>query len=126
VSFTASAVDLVDGPVTVQCAPPSGSTFPLGTTTVTCTAIDAHGNTATATFTVKVQDTTPPAIGAAPDVTAEATGPTGAVVTFPMPAATDAVGPVTVTCDPASGSLFSLGETMVTCTAVDGAGNAAT
>ncbi|MEK6321839.1 MAG: HYR domain-containing protein [Acidobacteriota bacterium] len=32
----------------------SGSTFPLGTTTVTCTATDASGNTATCSFTVTV------------------------------------------------------------------------
>ena len=39
----------------------SGATFPLGTTTVTCTATDAHGNTATGSLTVTVHDTTPPA-----------------------------------------------------------------
>src|SRR5581483_4551888 len=31
---------------TVACAPPSGSTFAVGTTTVTCTASDSSGNTA--------------------------------------------------------------------------------
>jgi len=40
------------GAVTSVCSPPSGSTFPVGTTTVTCTAIDASGNTAQCTFTV--------------------------------------------------------------------------
>ncbi len=40
--------------VTVVCNPPSGSTFPVGTTTVTCTATDASGNTATCSFTVTV------------------------------------------------------------------------
>jgi hypothetical protein len=55
VSFTAPAsADLVDGPVPVACTPASGSLFPVGTTTVTCTATDAHGNRATATFTVTV------------------------------------------------------------------------
>lgn len=38
--------------VTAVCSPPSGSIFPVGTTTVTCTATDASGNTATCTFTV--------------------------------------------------------------------------
>ena len=37
------------------CAPPSGSTFPLGTTTVNCAAVDPSGNRATCAFTVKVQ-----------------------------------------------------------------------
>jgi subtilisin-like proprotein convertase family protein len=38
--------------VTVACVPPSGSTLPIGVTTVTCTATDAAGNTATCSFTV--------------------------------------------------------------------------
>jgi hypothetical protein len=40
---------------TAVCAPASGSTFPVGTTTVTCTATDASGNTAQCSFTVMVQ-----------------------------------------------------------------------
>lgn len=40
--------------VTTACIPASGSTFPLGTTTVTCTATDTAGNTATCSFTVTV------------------------------------------------------------------------
>jgi HYR domain len=55
VSYNASAVDDVDGTVAVTCAPPSGSTFPIGTTSVTCTASDAAGNAASASFTVHVK-----------------------------------------------------------------------
>jgi hypothetical protein len=40
--------------VTVGCSPPSGTCFPLGATTVTCTATDASGNSATCSFTVTV------------------------------------------------------------------------
>jgi len=40
--------------VTVVCVPPSGSILPVGTTTVTCTATDASGNTATCSFSVTV------------------------------------------------------------------------
>ncbi|MDM5317031.1 HYR domain-containing protein [Fictibacillus sp. b24] len=36
------------------CSPPPGSLFPFGTTTVTCTATDAAGNSATCSFTVTV------------------------------------------------------------------------
>jgi hypothetical protein len=36
------------------CNPPSGSIFPVGTTTVTCTATDTSGNTAACSFTVTV------------------------------------------------------------------------
>lgn len=49
-----TAVDAVDGPVAVICTPPSGSLFPIGTTTVTCTASDSHGNTAVSSFAVIV------------------------------------------------------------------------
>jgi subtilisin-like proprotein convertase family protein len=38
--------------VTAACVPPSGSTFPVGTSSVTCTATDSTGNTATCSFTV--------------------------------------------------------------------------
>ena len=40
------------GVQSVVCDPPSGSTFPVGTITVTCTATDTSGNTATCSFTV--------------------------------------------------------------------------
>lgn len=41
----------------VVCAPPSGSTFPVGTTTVTATATDDCGNVAMSTFDVIVEPT---------------------------------------------------------------------
>jgi hypothetical protein len=62
VTFTAAASDLVSGVVPVPCTPPSGSTFALGTTTVTCSATDGSGNTATGSFAVTVRDSTGPAI----------------------------------------------------------------
>jgi hypothetical protein len=42
------------GLVTLTCNPEFGHFFPLGTTTVTCTATDPFGNTSTCTFTVTV------------------------------------------------------------------------
>jgi len=50
VSYAAPTVSGGIGTVTVVSNPPSGSTFPLGTTTVTCTASDGAGNHATCTF----------------------------------------------------------------------------
>ena len=47
----ATAADIVDGPLAATCDHASGDTFPVGVTTVTCYATDAHGNTGTATFT---------------------------------------------------------------------------
>jgi len=42
-------------PVTLTCNPASGSTFPIGTTTVTCTASDACDNRDVCSFTVTVE-----------------------------------------------------------------------
>ena len=139
VSYTdATAVDDVDGPVPVTCvdqtdqAHTSGDTFPLGTTTLTCTATDTADNTAQATFTITIEDTTAPTITVPDDITAEATGPTGRVVTYTAASATDVVDttvPVTCTSHPTaaltSGSTFPLGTTTLTCTATDTADNTA-
>ncbi len=54
VNYVATATDAVDPNPVVTCAPPSGSTFPVGTTVVSCDAIDASGNSATARFNVTV------------------------------------------------------------------------
>ena len=61
-----------------------------------------------------------------PKVTAEATGPDGAVVTYQAAASDDADGTVAVICSPASGSTFAIGTTPVQCSATDSAGNQAT
>ncbi|MFM8395908.1 MAG: HYR domain-containing protein, partial [Acidobacteriota bacterium] len=49
-----TAIDLVDGPVAVAADRSSGGLFPIGVTTVRFTAVDARGNSATASFTVTV------------------------------------------------------------------------
>jgi hypothetical protein len=54
VPFTATAVDAHDGAVGVTCNPGAGTLFPLGTTSVTCSAQDAAGNSVSATFPVTV------------------------------------------------------------------------
>lgn len=121
--------DLVDGAGTATCTPATNTTFGLGDTTVTCHATDAHGNPATATtFKVTVQDTTPPTIDAPANIdNVEATGPSGASVTFTLPATHDAVdGTGQATCDATSGATFPLGATTVHCNATDHAGNHAT
>lgn len=51
---TPTATDAKDGTVAVSCTPSSGSTFPVGQSTVNCEASDAAGNRARATFTVTV------------------------------------------------------------------------
>ncbi len=46
----------------VGCVPPSGSTFPLGNTPVSCTATDTSSNASQCGFNVAVVDTTPPVV----------------------------------------------------------------
>ena len=126
---TASASDNCAG-VTVSRSP-SGNTFPVGTTTVTWTATDWAGNTATATQTVTVVDNTPPVVTPPAAVTAY-TGPgatsCGTVVsdaTLGSASASDncpGIGAITRTGVP-SGNAFPVGQTTMTYSATDAHGN---
>ena len=58
--FTPIATDNFYPAPTVNVNPPSGSTFPVGTTLVTVTATDASGIVSQKTFTVTARDTTRP------------------------------------------------------------------
>jgi len=101
-----------------------GGFFPFGDTPVTVTARDAAGLVATCRFTVTVRDTTPPEPVCPGSATVEATSEHGARVSFPNPVASDTVTRApTLSVDPASGGLFTQGETLVTVTARDEAGN---
>src|SRR5262249_50118304 len=127
VPYTVTFTDPGGAIASSGCVPPPASTFPLGTTTVTCSAADLAGNTASASFTVSVVDTTPPVLSGLPaGIIVGATSPVGAVVSYPTPAAVDAVdGPVSVSCAPPSGSTFAVGTTPVECSASDAHGNRA-
>lgn len=125
VTFSATATDDVDGSVPVTADPPSGSPFPLGLTTVNLTASDAAGNVAPASFTITVEDTTPPVLSLPPAITAEATGPGGAAVSYAASALDLVSGDVAVTCSTAIGSIVPIGTTVVKCSASDAAGNVA-
>jgi hypothetical protein len=58
------------------------------------------------------------------NVTVDATSPAGATVTYTTPAAHDEdLSTVTVSCLPASGSTFAIGDTTVTCTETDSDGD---
>jgi serine protease len=61
VTYAASASDNCPG-VTIAYDIPSGTAFPVGVTTVTVTATDAHSNTSQCSFTVTVIDNEPPTI----------------------------------------------------------------
>lgn len=134
VALMASATDAEDEvlPVTLSAPgiivmpggpslPPSAA-FPMGDTTVSASSTDSNGATTTGSFTVRVRDTTAPAVTVPGNIVVEAAGMSGRVVTF-SPSATDAVGGVSLTSTPASGSLFPIGQTQVQVTATDAAGN---
>ena len=123
VDYTVSATDIVDPNPIVDCAPPPGATFPLGVTAVSCTATDNEGNTSSGGFDVTVLDEGLPLLDVPGDLVVEATGPTGAQVTFTVTATDDVDPDPLVVCAPASGTAFPLGATTVECTATDDVGN---
>jgi hypothetical protein len=61
-----TASDVVDPAPAVGCLPASGSSLPVGDTTVTCTATDASGNSSSASFTAHVAFVAPPPSGPPP------------------------------------------------------------
>lgn len=120
-----SAADAQDDPDPVAtCAPAAGTVLPLGPTTVTCEATDSGGLTDSDAFVVTVVDTTAPVITGQADIEVSTADPTGSVVDYGAPTATDVVdAAVTVDCLPASGGTFPVGTTTVTCSAADDSGN---
>jgi hypothetical protein len=126
VKYVASATDNRDAAPVVSCVPASGTAFVIGETSVTCTATDAAGNTATGSFTVTVRDPFPPILTVPAPIRVDATAFSGAVVSYSATAADNADPNPVVSCDPASGTLFAVGVTTVVCTATDSANNTAT
>ncbi|MDP9204120.1 MAG: HYR domain-containing protein, partial [Gemmatimonadota bacterium] len=116
-------------PVTVSSLRSDGASidapYPVGVTTITWTAKDEAGNAASAIQTVTVLDIEAPVFAASTPSILEvnATSPSGATVAYTL-RVTDNVGVTSVSCEPASGSLFKVGSTPVSCTASDAAGNA--
>jgi lysophospholipase L1-like esterase len=62
VTYSAPVAAGGSGQLTTACAPASGSTFPVGTTNVTCSATDTLQRSATCTFTIRVD--APPRLAA--------------------------------------------------------------
>ena len=111
VQYQASVTDDFGGSINLTCTPPAGSTFPIGETIVECSATDAAGNTGTSSFTITIQDTTPPAISVpVQGITTQATSPNGVQVPFEVSSQDDVDGAVVVSCDHNSGETFPIGE----------------
>ena len=95
--------------------------FVLGETTITWTAVDASGNSASATQTVTIVDTTAPSITAPDSIVMEATSSDSNIVPLGNPVSTDLVDIPSVSNN--APDVFPLGETTITWTAVDVSGN---
>jgi hypothetical protein len=123
---TGSATDNCPGVGAVtRSGVPSGNVFPVGDTTLTYSATDAHGNTGQATQLVTVVDNTAPVISCPVNIVIEPTCPSGAIATYSTPTATDncAVQSISRTAGGASGTVFPIGTTTVTHLATDIHGN---
>jgi hypothetical protein len=94
-----------------------------GLTTLTFYAEDNAGNVETAQNLVISIDTIDPSLDLPADLVVNATGPSGAVVTYSVDADDLESGLDNYSCAPASGDLFAIGVTSVNCTATDLAGN---
>jgi hypothetical protein len=128
---TATASDNCALDTVTRSGVPAGNTFPVGTTTITYTATDRSGNTATDTQDVTVIDNTEPVVTPPANVTAY-TGPgatsCGTVVddaTLGAATATDncpGIGAIQRTGVPA-GNNFPVGTTTITYSVTDANGN---
>lgn len=101
--------------------------YSVGTTTVTWTATDVNGNTATCSQDVVVTDNEDPTILGCPQniSVTPASSDCSPEVTWTAPTASDNCG-VSLTSDHNSGDSFPIGTTTVTYTATDLAGNSVT
>jgi hypothetical protein len=112
-------------------AAPLGAVFPVGTTTVTWTALDPAGNSKTATQTVTVNDTEKPTLAAPANLTittgADATqcGATADDTALGTATATDNCSATVTRSGVPSDNLFPVGTTTLTYTATDASGNTA-
>lgn len=105
-----------------------GDEFPIGTTTVNYTAFKGNRIYGTCSFTVTMNDNTPPVFDTCPNnITLDANDDCEAVANWPVPEASDNCGfEPDLTSDFANGSTFPIGTTTVTYTATDEGGNTAT
>src|SRR6266700_2529635 len=124
VNYTVLATDGCTGAaVPVTCLPPSGSLFPVGTTTVNCTASESQGSSVSCSFTVTViLDTQPPKLVCPSNIVVRTCGDRELV--FYSVTATDDCDPAPkIVCDPPPGSVFPVGTNVVTVTATDQCGH---
>ena len=92
----------------------------------TWTATDDDGRSIATSQTITVVDTVAPQFASVPgDIIVEITSGNGASVTYAPAIASDACGAMSIQYSAPSGSMFAIGTTTVTCTAIDDVGNRA-
>lgn len=125
-----TASDTVDGPLPAFCDPPSGSLFPLGATTVECSALDSDGNVGAASFLVTVRDTTPPTVTPPADIAIVSDSPVSSkdprIVEFLQGATAEDIVDPDVVATALAPEPVPLGTTTITFIALDDAGNLGT
>ncbi len=130
VTYSVTAGDNCPGVVTnLSGGLGSGSSFPLGNTTVTWKATDAKGNTRTCSFVVTVNDVTDPTITCPGNISVfNSVGQCGTNVTYATPTSADNCSGVgaALTSGLASGVFYPVGVTTNVWTATDGSGNTKT
>jgi hypothetical protein len=114
-------------PANLTSGLPSGSTFPVGVSTITYTATDNSGNSNTCSFTVTVTDSSPPVVTCPGNQTIQVGSNCQAVVpdyTSMVTVSDDCAGPseITVTQTPAPGALVTADQ-VITVRATDPGGN---
>jgi hypothetical protein len=122
-AFVTPGIATATGDGVTIASPPAGL-YPLGTTTVTYTATDSSGASASCVAMITVRDTLPPSITCPTPITAEADQSGGAVVSPGGASAADIGGSVTIS-GPGAG-FYPLGTTTVTYVATDQSGNTST
>ncbi|HYK05491.1 MAG TPA: HYR domain-containing protein [Thermoanaerobaculia bacterium] len=122
VKFEALAFDDVYGELQVDCLPASGSLFHVGITTVQCSATDPDLNVGHGVFDVEVRGEVewyPLDVIVPEDILVDAKDPRGAEVSFEVYVkGTDDREPA-ISCTHKSGEVFPVGDTFVTCDALD-------
>merc|ERR1712054_230736 len=104
----------------------SGSAFGIGLTTVTYTATDHAGLTASCTFTITVSDNEDPVITCPSNINRNTDADSDkAVVSWAVPSPTDNDGIASTGSDKNPGASFAVGPTQVTYTTTDNSGNSA-
>ena len=123
-----TASDNCDTSLTLSQSPAAGTLVGLGMHTITVTATDDAGNSAACTTTFTVVDATPPTVNCPAGTSANADANCQAAVPNVLGGVTasDNCSAVTVTQSPAAGTSVGLGDTTVTLTVRDAAGNAST